>query len=62
MVKQMRKIVRALQSLVAASSLFFLGLHSPALGDNTYFIDAHSQVDDEVELNAIISEGVKSFG
>jgi len=52
----MCKIVRALQSLVAVSSLFFLGLHSSALSDNTYFIDAHSQVDDEVELNTIIKQ------
>ena len=56
LVKQMRKSVRALQSLVAASSLFFLGLHSAALGGDTYFIDAHSQVDDEVELNTIMKQ------
>ncbi len=53
LVRQIREMVRTLRLFIVASSLFYLGLHSSASGDNTYFIDAHSQVDDEVELNTI---------
>ncbi len=49
-------MVGKIRLLVAASSLFYLGLDSPALGDNTYFIDAHSQVDDRVEIDTIVKQ------
>ena len=49
-------MVGKLHLLMAASSLFYLALHSPAFGDVTYFIDAHSQVDDQVEIDTIVKQ------